>query len=99
MTLQRFPVDEQYCQVKFESFGMTNKQVSGLVITVHNLVAFQIQLAWMEESQNNVNANISLAQFGFEVMLMDAYSTDYYDISYPGLIMKVNMGRRGRRHI
>ena len=21
---------------------------------------------------------------------MDAYSTDYYDISYPGLIMKVN---------
>ena len=24
------------------------------------------------------------------VTLMDAYSTDYYDISYPGLIMKVN---------
>ena len=23
----RFPVDEQYCQVKFESFGFTNKQV------------------------------------------------------------------------
>ena len=23
------------------------------------------------------------------VTLMDAYSTDYYDISYPGLIMKV----------
>ena len=23
----RFPVDEQYCQIKFESFGFTNKQV------------------------------------------------------------------------
>ena len=25
--LARFPVDEQYCQVRFESFGFTNKQV------------------------------------------------------------------------
>ena len=27
----RFPVDEQYCQIKFESFGFTNKQVSNLL--------------------------------------------------------------------
>merc|ERR1712210_289084 len=73
MDFHRFPVDEQYCQIKFESFGFTNKQ---------------IKLSWMDESQNNVNKNISLAQFGFKVTLMDAYSTDYYDISYPGLIMK-----------
>ena len=36
-----------------------------------------------------MNANISLAQFSFNVLLMDSYSTDYYDIAYPGLIMKV----------
>ena len=28
MDFHRFPVDEQYCEVKFESFGFTNKQVS-----------------------------------------------------------------------
>ena len=27
MDFHRFPVDEQYCEVKFESFGFTNKQV------------------------------------------------------------------------
>ena len=46
----------------------------------------------MDESQNNVNKNISLAQFTFSVQLMDSYSTDYYDIAYPGLIMRVSRG-------
>ena len=27
LLFNRFPVDEQYCQIKFESFGFTNKQV------------------------------------------------------------------------
>ena len=27
MDFHRFPVDEQYCEVKFESFGFSNKQV------------------------------------------------------------------------
>ena len=43
----------------------------------------------MDQSQSNVNANITLSQFSFNVLLMDSYSTDYYDIQYPGLIMKV----------
>ena len=70
----RFPVDEQYCQVKFESFGFTNKQVINWAGFCRNyyqqiishIFVLQIQLAWMEESQNNVNQNISLAQFGFK---------------------------------
>ena len=74
MDFHRFPVDEQYCEVKFESFGYSSKQ---------------IQMQWMDWSQSNVNANISLAQFSFNVLLMDSYNTDYYDIAYPGLIMKV----------
>jgi len=84
MDFKRFPVDEQYCQIKFESFGLTNKQ---------------IQLAWLDKSQSNVNANISLAQFEFELTLMDAYSTDYYDISYPGLIMKLHLTRQLTYHV
>ena len=49
----------------------------------------QIQMKWMGSDQNNVNSNISLAQFSFNVQLMDSYSTDYYEIAYPGLIMRV----------
>jgi hypothetical protein len=91
MDFHRFPVDEQYCEVKFESFGFTNKQVENLFWSLKNLRSFfnQIQLKWMDESHSNVNENISLAQFSFTVLLMDSYSTDYYDVQYPGLIMKV----------
>ena len=46
-------------------------------------------MKWMDFSHNNVNQNISLAQFSFNVQLMDSYSTDYYELSYPGLIMRV----------
>ena len=53
------------------------------------IVADQIQMKWMGAEHNNVNANISLAQFSFDVQLMDSYSTDYYEIAYPGLIMRV----------
>ena len=90
MDFHRFPVDEQYCEVKFESFGFTNKQVliGESSPSVYNLL-FQIQMKWMDQSHSNVNANISLDQFLFNVLLMDSYSTDYYDVKYPGLIMKV----------
>jgi len=84
MDFHRFPVDEQYCQVKFESFGFTNKQ---------------IQFEWMDLSRSNVNTNISLAQFVFKVTLTDAYSTDYYETSYPGLIMKLHLRRQLTYHI
>jgi len=84
MDFHRFPVDEQYCEVKFESFGFTNKQIN---------------LRWMDQSHSNVNANITLSQFSFNVLLMDSYSTDYYDIQYPGLIMKLHLTRQIGYHI
>ena len=27
MDFHKFPVDEQYCEIKFESFGFSNRQV------------------------------------------------------------------------
>ena len=65
---------------------------SGSSLTDHqvNIVPlYKVQMKWMDQSHSNVNANISLAQFSYNVLLMDSYSTDYYDIAYPGLIMKV----------
>lgn len=84
MDFHKFPVDEQYCEVKFESFGFSNRQ---------------IQMKWMGAEHNNVNANISLAQFTFDVQLMDSYSTDYYEISYPGLIMRLHLTRQIGYHV
>ena len=46
-------------------------------------------MSWLPQSYSNINNNISLAQFSFTLDLADSYSTDYYDIAYPGIIMKV----------
>ena len=95
MDFHRFPVDEQYCEVKFESFGFSNRQVSAEIFNMKfdgfDIIFsyIQIQMKWMGADQNNVNSNISLAQFSFNVQLIDSYSTDYYEIAYPGLIMRV----------
>ena len=56
-------------------------------------------MKWMDQSHSNVNANISLAQFSYNVLLMDSYSTDYYDIAYPGIIMKLHLTRQIGYHI
>ena len=36
MDFHKFPVDEQYCEVKFESFGFSSKQV-GSSLTDHQV--------------------------------------------------------------
>ena len=74
----RFPVDKQLCEIKFESFGHSSKQ---------------FQLKWKERTASNINPDINLAQFSFTVDLNDEYSTDNYDISYPGIIMKIHLQR------
>ena len=35
MDFHRFPVDEQYCEVKFESFGFSNRQVSAEIVNMN----------------------------------------------------------------
>ena len=77
--LQRYPADEQHCEVKFESFGHS---------------ATQFQLKWKERSASNINTEINLAQFSFTVDLKDEYKTQNFDIVYPGLIMKIHLKRQ-----
>ena len=67
----------------------TNRYKVKTETLVDSFPKFQIQMKWMDFSHNNVNQNISLAQFFFNVQWMDSYSTDYYELSYPGLIMRV----------
>merc|ERR1711970_91718 len=84
MDFHRFPVDEQYCDVRYESFGFSDKQ---------------IKMKWNGQLNNTVNPNISLSQFEFNVILMDSYATDYYDIQYPGLIMRLHLTRQIGYHV
>ena len=83
MDFHRFPVDEQLCEINFESFGHTSQQ---------------LQFEWKKNS-SNVNPNITLAQFVMEVILEDTYATDYYDLSYPGIIMKIRLNREIGYHV
>jgi hypothetical protein len=50
-------------------------------------------------SGNNINQNISLPQFDLEVRLGDDYATDYYDLAYPGVIMKIILRRKMSFHV
>ena len=78
MDFHKFPLDQQVCQVKFESFSFSSNQ---------------IQLKWMDRSNSQVNDDITLDQFLFAVDFSDNYETSTYDISYPGLIMKITLNR------
>jgi len=84
MDFHRYPVDEQICEIKFESFGYTSKQMT-----------FQ----WVPPEQNNVNPNISLDQFEETIVFQSNYATDYYDIAYPGLILQVYLERKVNYHL
>lgn len=53
----------------------------------------------MFQNGSNINTNITLAQFDMEVVLEDTYATDYYDLAYPGLIMKIFLSREIGYHI
>jgi len=81
MDFHRFPVDEQTCIIKYESFGYTTKQMT-----------FQ----W--HHVNNVNPNITLDQF-VEQVNFENYATDYYEISYPGLILNIKLSRKVNYHL
>ncbi len=83
MDFHRFPVDHQLCEINFESFGHTSEQ---------------LKFSWLPEG-STVNPNITLAQFELVVVLEDTYATDYYDLAYPGIIMKLHLARQLGYHL
>ena len=57
-----------------------------------NLTFRQLSFNWIENG-SDINSNITLAQFNMDVVLHDTYATDYYDLAYPGIIMKIYLSR------
>ena len=47
-------------------------------------------------NNSNVNENISLAQFDLRVLPNQGYGTDYYELSYSGLIFTLVLRRKLR---
>ncbi len=54
--------------------------------------------SWSNQT-SHVNENISLAQFDLSVSMESSYHTDYYELSYPGLILKLSMSRKLNYHL
>jgi len=72
-----------YLFIRFESFGYTTQE---------------LLFDWLRDG-SQVNKNISLAQFDVETSLVETYDTEYYDLNYPGLILKVTLRRKLKYHL
>ena len=77
LDFKMFPVDKQVCEIKFESFGHDSDQ---------------IKIFWRKDL-SSVNPNITLTQYRTTVQMENIYETDYYDLSYPGIIMRICLRR------
>ena len=96
MKFHKFPKDEQVCIIKFESFSYSTDQMNMKWLDESlSQVSSEFDLTHSSTAKLNfqVNPDIHLDQFYHKVEFHDNYSTDGYDISYPGLIMKIHLKR------
>ena len=61
--------------------------------------SFYCSIPFLFSGGSNINQNISLPQFDLRVNLSDNYATDYYDLSYPGVIMRIVLSRKMSFHL
>ena len=71
------------CEIKYESFGYTSDQM---------------EFQWIQEN-NVLNPNITLDQFDPVITFPDNYKTDYYEHSFPGLILRMTLARKINYHL
>ena len=69
------------CTMDFHKFPV-DEQLCEINLESFGHTNEQLKFQWVKGS--NFNHNITLAQFTWEVLLKDSYSTGYYDLSYPG---------------
>ena len=83
MKFHRFPVDHQYCIIRFESFDFTQNQ---------------LKISWRPMKEMIINPNISLAQFKYKISLT-TYETVYYEQDFPGIIVEIHLHREIFYHL
>lgn len=84
------------CNMDFRSFP-GDSQVCDIKLESFAYTTNQLVFNWMNNS--NVNENISLAQFDLRVLPNQGYGTDYYELSYPGLIFTLVLRRKLSYHV
>ena len=67
--------------------------------TLYLCYSFYNSIPFLFSGGSNINQNISLPQFDLRVNLGDNYATDYYDLSYPGVIMRIVLSRKMSFHL
>ena len=68
MDFHFYPNDEQTCNIKFESFGYTKEYIR---FNWHKISSF-------------ISPELSMTQFKMKADFAPPYSTDTYDLEYPG---------------
>ena len=58
-----------------------------------------MEFQWLPRKMQNVNPNISLDQFEERVVFQRSYATDYYDMSFGGLILNIHLYRKINYHL
>eukprot|EP00092_Neocalanus_flemingeri_P091752 GFUD01116408.1.p1 GENE.GFUD01116408.1~~GFUD01116408.1.p1 ORF type:complete len:265 (-),score=41.58 GFUD01116408.1:236-1030(-) len=84
MDCKMYPVDQQICTIKFESFGHTNEE---------------IKFMWLEKWSMDINKDINLPKFLSHMHANKEYKTDYYKQAYPGLELQIHLIRKIDYHI
>lgn len=84
------------CKMEFHQYP-TDMQTCEIKLESFGYTSKQMRFKWM--SGNNINQNISLPQFDLDVKLGDNYATDYYELAYPGVIMRIILKRKISFHL
>ena len=84
------------CKMEFQNYPL-DKQICEIKLESFGYTNKQMKFRWLEG--NNINQNISLPQFDLTVKLGDDYATDYYDLAYPGVIMRIILRRKMSFHL
>ncbi len=84
------------CPMDFHRYPV-DSQMCEVNLESFGLPSSQLNFRWL--SDNQVNPNISLAQFSLDVHLSDSYATEIYDQSYPGVIMRIHLSRQLGYHV
>jgi len=84
------------CNMDFHNYPV-DKQLCEVKYESFSYTSDQVEFRWLEH--NVVNPNITLDQFVETIIFESNYATDYYESSFPGLILRILLERKVNYHL
>jgi len=84
------------CNMDFHNYPV-DKQLCEVKYESFGYTSDQMEFRWLEH--NVVNPNITLDQFVETIIFESNYATDYYESSFPGLILRILLERKVNYHL